>query len=98
MGSECKYWGETSRTAYDRGSEHLRAMRNGDKESPMVEHWLKEHGDIIQDLEARYKMEVVEHQRSPLYRQVREGFLIEEFKGTLMNRRGEWGQNLLPPA
>ena len=71
-------------------------MRNGDKESPLVEHWMVQHGDIPQDLEEQFRMEVVETQGSPLYRQVREGFLIEEHKGPLMNRRGEWGSTSLP--
>ena len=31
------YLGETARTMFDRGEEHLRAMNNMNEESPMVE-------------------------------------------------------------
>ena len=42
-------------------------------------------------------MKVEGFYRRPLYRQTREGQLIADFTGgTLLNRRGEWGQNLPP--
>ena len=37
------YIGETSRCAFDRSQEHVRAMRRSDKESPLVEHRDLEH-------------------------------------------------------
>ena len=32
------YFGESARTLYDRGTEHLAALRRGDPESVLVEH------------------------------------------------------------
>ena len=44
-----------------------------------------------------FTMELVQRFVRPLERQVMEGVLIQQFKGDfLINRRGEWGQNLPP--
>ena len=37
-GLEVKYYGESARTSYDRGVEHLYALEKMNKESPLVEH------------------------------------------------------------
>ena len=44
-----------------------------------------------------FKMKIVGFYKRPLQRRTIEGLLIgEASEGTLMNRRGEWGQNLPP--
>ena len=92
-GSKTLYIGETSRTSFDRGSEHLTAIKKNNKESPLMEHHLECHSSQ----EPKFKMEVEGYYRRPLYRQTREGQLIADHsEGTLLNRRGEWGQNLPP--
>ena len=59
----------------------------------MVENSLTEHPDCEPD----FRMSIVGVYRRPLQRQTKEGQLIEDFKGgNLLNRRGEWGQNLPP--
>ena len=50
------YIGESARTAYDRGSEHLSAIRRRDEGSPLVEHHVLEHS---REEEPRFSMEVV---------------------------------------
>ena len=87
------YFGESSRTGYDRGAEHAAALAKMDQNSPLVEH----HLEIHEGRTPSFTMEVVQTFLRPLDRQVMEGVLIQSFKGDfLMNRRGEWGQNLPP--
>ena len=45
-GKQSVYVGETKRTMFDRGSEHLKAIQERDQESPLVEHHQGEHGDM----------------------------------------------------
>ena len=58
----------------------------------MVEHQLEHHPGVP----SNFAMEVLSAHERPLERQVEEADLIGNFSGTLMNRRGEWGQNLPP--
>ena len=37
------YIGETARTCYDHGLDHLRSLRRGDKDHPMVSHYREVH-------------------------------------------------------
>ena len=89
-----EYYGESSRTLYERMVEHQRKMEKGDTESPLVEH----HQEMHQDAPIKMKPELVRSQLKPLQRQVLEGQLVanatEDIQ--LMNRKGEWGQNLPP--
>ena len=48
-GKEMLYIGETARTPYDRGLEHMRAIENSNPESPMVEHCHDHHQGILQE-------------------------------------------------
>ena len=68
-------------------------MRNHNKESPMIEHQEEAHpGEPV-----RFSMEVIRKMKRPLDRKVLEGTLISESTpGSLINRKGEWGQNLPP--
>ena len=67
-------------------------MEAGSLESPMVEH----HQNTHPGEELAVTMELVSRQPRALDRKTLEGVLISEHKGTLMNRRGEWGENLPP--
>ena len=93
-GDKVQYVGESARTAFDRGSEHLEALRKGNQESPLVEHNKEAH----KGEPSMFKMEVVAYPRSNLQRQALEASMIQsKSAGTkLLNRRGEWGQNLPP--
>ena len=85
------YFGESARTMYDRGAEHLSAMRAGDPESVLVQHQEECHPNK----EPEYAMKMVKTHRRPLYRQIHESILIDRFKGhTILNRKGEWGSNV----
>ena len=87
------YLGETYRTSYDRCLEHQNLIRNKSVESPLYEHSQTDHPDR----EPSFKMEIVGVYRRPLQRQTKEGQVIADYKGgTLLNKKGEWGQNLPP--
>ena len=90
-GKETTYFGESARTMYDRGQEHLSALNSRDPNSVLVQH-LEEHHS---DMEPEFAMKLVKTHQSPLYRQVHEGVLIDSFKGQVtLNRKGEWGSNV----
>merc|ERR1711954_427636 len=92
-GARTEYIGETSRSSFHRGWEHQVAIQKRSKESPLIEHWEEAH----KNQEPRFSMKVEGYYQQPLYRQTREGQLISDYQGgTLLNRRGEWGQNLPP--
>ena len=57
-------------------SEHLKQIKAGNNNSPMVEHQQEEHEGVP----SSFKLELVKKTPKP------------EVK--LMNRKGEWGQNL----
>ena len=85
-GRKTNYIGETARTCYDRGVEHLDAVRRGDEGHPLVEHQQKEHIDEP----SRFQMKVERFQRSALVRQCTEGDMIANYKGdNLLNKKGE---------
>ena len=90
-GKVATYFGETARTMYDRGSEHLSGLVSGNPDNVLVQHMEEEH----QGTEPEFTMKLVKSHRSPLYRQVHEGVLIDQFQGDMsMNRKGEWGSNV----
>ena len=85
--------GETARSNFDKGKEHWVAIQKMNKESPLVEHQMNNHPRS----DTKFGMKIEGFYRGPLQCQTREGQLISEYcKGPLMNRRGEWGQNLPP--
>ena len=89
------YIGETARTPYERGLEHLDLIRLNSEESPFVEHQREKHPGE----EVKVSMKVVSKEPRPLDRLTLEGTMISEHRsGQLLNRKGEWGQNLPPPA
>ena len=93
IGQETCYFGESARTLFDRGQEHLKALKKKSPESPLWEH----HSEAHQGQEPRFTMEAVSFTNSALIRQSMEARLIvDNGHMNLMNRKGEWGQNLPP--
>ena len=70
-------------------------IKKKDPENPMVEHHLEDHD---QEEVPKLHLELVKRVAKPLERQVLEEYLIGNSKPevSLMNRRGELGQNLPP--
>ena len=80
------YTGETARTPYERGLEHLALIRNKSEGSPFVEHQREKHPGE----EVRVSMKVVSKEPRPLDRLTLEGTMISEHRsGHLLNRKGE---------
>ena len=93
-GRHSYYIGESARTPYDRGHEHLSAIRRLQKESPLVEHFTEDHSGQTPDFE----MKIIGTPTSNILRQTGEYQHMLKYSelGNLLNRRGEWGQNLPP--
>ena len=78
---------------HDRGAEHLELHQKRSPESVLVAHENEAHGGTI----VEWSMEANKYTKSNLIRQASEAFLIEKFnQANLLNRRGEWGNNLPP--
>ena len=91
---ETVYIGETGRTLFDRGLEHLRGIER-DPEHPVRAHWRDCHRE--EEGGPQYEMVPYKFEEKNLSRQALEGFLIANFKGDIiLNGRGDWGQNLPP--
>ena len=90
-GEKTLYIGETARTGYDRGVEHLDSLKRGDEGNGLAKHKNESGHD-------KYSMEIIRSHRTPLYRQSHEGCLIADTDNeiNLLNSRGDWGQNLPP--
>ena len=93
-GQKVYYVGESGRTAFDRGAEHAQALRKVSPESPLVEHNLEVHPDS----HSRFRMEIIAVTKTNLLRQAMESVKIQVYseKYHVLNRRGEWNQNLPP--
>merc|ERR1711954_541721 len=48
-GRKSEYIGESSRTGYDRGADHFKALTSKDQTNPLVEHWQDSHHGIERD-------------------------------------------------
>ena len=93
MGHKIVYLGDTARTCFDRGLEHLGALKSSNSESPLVEHCYDQHDGVLQE----FRMKVLNFPKTTMLRQCKEGHEIGKLEhGTYMNRKGEWGQNLPP--
>ena len=76
------YIGESARTSFDRGAEHLAALRTSNIESPLVEHCYDHHQGIRQE----FRMKVLAFPRTTMSRQCMEGHEINKLEpGTFMN-------------
>ena len=83
------YEGETGRNAYDRGKEHLAALRKRSEDSVLWLHSLHHHQGR-EDI--NFQMVVKQAYSEPLDRQLGEKVNICKFKGDiLMNRKTELG-------
>merc|ERR1711954_206549 len=92
-GAEAHYFGETSKSMFERIDQHRKQIEKRDNNSPMIEHHEETHRE---DEKPEFKVEMVRSFQKPLERQVFEGIKIAASKAIPMNRKGEWGQNLPP--
>ena len=90
------YIGETGRSAWERGAEHMRAWREKEEGSFLWKHEANQHGEGNL-LEEEVKMKVISKPRKALQRQVEEAVRIEGVMGgELMNSKKGYGTNKIP--
>ena len=92
-----KYVGESGRSAYERGFEHLNLLTSLNKKSFMLRHMLHKHEDKKFE-EVKWGMFILKYQRSAFERQIAEAVAIEKESKTseILNSKAEWNQCQLP--
>ena len=92
-----KYVGETGRSAFERGWEHLNDLAQLRTSSHMLKHCVgvhedKDMGDIV------FGMKVIQYSKSSFERQIRESVQIQAERKDhyLLNSRTEYNRNSLP--
>ena len=93
-----KYVGETGRSGYERGSEHLSDFLNFEEGSHLLKHYLNCHQDLKMT-DVKFGMRVRNSFRSALDRQIGEAVAIdvERRKGKqLMNSKSEYNRCTIP--
>ena len=92
-GTTTEYTGETSRSLYQRGREHLKMLQKRDQNSVLWEHCSEEHNDEIQE----FKIRVIQIYKTAFSRQVSEGVLIRYCRADItLNRKDEWNCSMIP--
>ena len=95
VGTTAVYWGETARTGYERGQEHIAGMESRYEKNALWKHsYLYHEGKLGA---GEIKMEIIEGHRSPLNRQIHEGVeLYTNAASIIMNSKSEWGNSKIP--
>ena len=81
-----KYVGESARSCYERGLEHIRDLQELKKESHMLKHFFACHeGEELKDM--KFGMRVMKAHRSAFNRQILESVEIQnqKMKHTILN-------------
>ena len=92
-GIAADYYGESSRTPYLRGQEHLKGQALRHEDNPLHKH------DSIHHLgnKGTYSMKVLRTHKQPLSRQVQEAVEIQSSKSQIiMNSKSEYNGSKLP--
>ena len=93
-GRTALYIGESSRTFWDRASDHQKALIK-DTSYGIVRHWQEWHPGSDEPPEFSYHL--LGTHRSALERQIKEALAVEMTEcNIIMNGKGEWGRNLIP--
>ena len=92
-----RYIGESSRSAFERGHEHLEKLANLNSNSHMLRHMLDKH-EGVDFKDVQWGMFIVEYKRSAFERQIQEAVTIEKEskKCEILNSKAEWNQYALP--
>ena len=91
------YVGQTSRSMYERGQEHLMGLKKSQESSPLYKHVCEEHKG---ETTVKFEMKIVKKHFSAFSRLVHEALVIERTSKAndflIMNSKGEWGRSHLP--
>ena len=93
MGVAAKYYGESARTPYLRGREHLQGQARQHEDNPLMKHdQLHHHG-----VHSSYSMKVLRKHKAPLARQVQEATEIDHSNAQIiLNSKGEFNGARIP--
>ena len=90
-----KYIGETSRSASERGAEHLKDLLDYDTGSHMLKHIVRNHVENPSKVE--FRMRILGSHTSAFNRQIAEAVMINRNKGPyLLNSKMEYNRSSLP--
>ena len=90
------YIGETSRSAFERGLEHLKDLEYRRTKSHYLRHAVECHPGVSPE-SLDFRMKILSSHRSAFERQIREAVMIEMNNGPhLMNRKLEYSRCALP--
>ena len=93
-GKERIYIGESSRSSFERGKEHLDDYEKEKDDSHMNKHFVLDH--CHDDVKPKFKMEVLRSHRSALTRQIHEAVLIQLNEDQVLNSKGQYNRCQLP--
>ena len=91
------YVGESSRSIYERGLEHIRDCQELKKESHMIKHYFDHHEEEeLEDME--FGMRIARTTRTAFNRQILESVLIQsrKTKHNILNSKSEYNRCALP--
>ena len=91
-----KYIGESSRSLYERGLEHLRDKEEIKPDSHMIKHYFDIHADEeLEDM--KFGARIVKQTRTAFNRQIGESVAIQSNKDHhLLNSKSEYNRCALP--
>jgi len=90
-----KYIGETSRSCYERATEHLRDLRDMEPGIHLLNHIIQKHMETPNDVE--FRMKILSSHFTAFNRQITEAVRINRNKGPyLLNSKSEYNRSSLP--
>ena len=92
---EVRYVGESARSPYERGREHLADYKNLSTKSHMLKHQIIYHKEMKS---IKFKMEILEFHTTAFSRQIHEAVQIDlvSKSGDIMNSKSEYNRCSLP--
>ena len=90
------YVGETARSAYTRGKEHVKSLNNKEERSALWKHCKEKHNSEVK----QFRMDVTGvYHNDAMLRQITEGVRINNVnEDSLMNSKNEWNFFQIPRA
>ena len=79
-GITSEYVGESSRTGFLRGGEHLDGLKNKNVKNPLWKHCVDQHQSNL----VSFSMKILRSHRTPLTRQIHESVEIENSKANII--------------
>ena len=95
-GGVYKYIGETAKSAYERGANHLYDRKNLDLGSHMLKHALEHHREEDPN-EVKFHMKVLSYHKSSFERQINEAVKIQyNRENHILNSKAEYNRSSIP--